>query len=46
MNSAICLDPNGNEIPKDISEEYNLYQMTHEEIKTFDCGTKFYVNLV
>ncbi|MCL5129963.1 glycerophosphodiester phosphodiesterase family protein [Algibacter sp. L4_22] len=42
MNSEICLDPKGNDIPKEDAEKYNLYGMTFEEIKQFDCGTKPY----
>ena len=40
MNSVICLDANGLEIPKKEEEKYNLYQMTFDSIKQFDCGTK------
>lgn len=40
MNSVICLDANGLEIPKTDEENYNLYQMTFDSIKQFDCGTK------
>ena len=40
MNSVICLDINGLEIPKTDEEKYNLYQMTFDSIKQFDCGTK------
>jgi len=40
MNSVICLDANGLEIPKADEENYNLYQMTFDSIKQFDCGTK------
>lgn len=37
-----CLNPEGNEIPKEMDMAYNLYHMTHEEIKEFDCGSKFH----
>ncbi|WP_412560198.1 glycerophosphodiester phosphodiesterase family protein [Winogradskyella sp. MIT101101] len=37
-----CLNPEGNEIPEEMDMAYNLYHMTHEEIKEFDCGSKFH----
>ena len=42
MSRTICLDPNGNEIPKSDDKKRNLYQMSFESIKQFDCGTKFH----
>tara|TARA_R110001583_G_scaffold96748_2_gene241200 strand:- start:274 stop:1134 length:861 start_codon:yes stop_codon:yes gene_type:complete len=42
MNYEICLDSNANEIPKSDAKKYNLYQMTFDSIKQFDCGTKPY----
>jgi glycerophosphoryl diester phosphodiesterase len=42
MNTDICLDPEGNAIPELDGKSYNLHQMTFEEIKKFDCGTKPY----
>ncbi|WP_452227952.1 glycerophosphodiester phosphodiesterase [Lacinutrix sp. MEBiC02404] len=42
MNPAICLDPNGKEIPEVDGEKYNLYALTYEEIKAFDCGSKLH----
>ena len=42
MNPLICLRPNGEVIPDSMKVTYNLYEMTHEEIKHFDCGTKFH----
>lgn len=40
MNPLICLKPDGSEITKD--DNYNLYQMTYDSIKQFDCGTKLH----
>ncbi len=40
MSSDICLDPNGNDIPKKEEMKFNIYQMTYEEVKQFDCGLK------
>lgn len=40
ISRTYCLDSLGKEIPKEDDKKYNLYQMTFNEIKTFDCGTK------
>ena len=40
MKSSYCLDPNGKEIVKEDERSNNIYQMTYQEIKSFDCGTK------
>jgi len=37
LNPDICLDTEGNHIEDD--EDYNLYQMTYEEISQYDCGS-------
>ncbi|MFD2824134.1 glycerophosphodiester phosphodiesterase family protein [Lacinutrix iliipiscaria] len=42
LSRTICLDAEGNTIPKKKDKAYNLYQMTYEEIKAFDCGMKFH----
>ena len=42
MNPEFCLKPDGSEISKEEERKYNLYHMTYEEIKTFDCGLKFH----
>ena len=42
MSRTICFDPEGNAIPEEMDMKYNLYEMTHEEIKQFDCGSKFH----
>ncbi len=42
MSRTTCLDINGFEIPKEDDKKYNLYQMTYDSIKLFDCGTKFH----
>ena len=36
-----CFNKEGSEIPYAMDMQYNLYQMSYEEIKLFDCGTKF-----
>ncbi|MCK9327885.1 MAG: glycerophosphodiester phosphodiesterase [Bacteroidales bacterium] len=39
MNWVTCLDPSGQRIPKDKQKDYNIYQMTVEQIRQFDCGS-------
>lgn len=41
MNADICIDSDGNAFEKAREKEYNMYQMTYEEIKAYDCGSKF-----
>lgn len=36
-----CYNKEGAEIPYAKDMQYNLYQMSYDEIKLFDCGTKF-----
>lgn len=40
MNPEICLDINGNEIPANGGEAYNIHKMTLDSIKQYDCGIK------
>lgn len=42
MSRTICFNPQGVEIPEDMDMKHNLYEMTHNEIKQFDCGTKLH----
>lgn len=42
INSAICFNASGDEISKEDEEKYNLYQMTFDSIKKYDCGSKVY----
>jgi len=37
MNPKICLDPKGNKITD--KSDFNLFEMTYDEIKAFDCGS-------
>jgi glycerophosphoryl diester phosphodiesterase len=39
MSSAICLDSSGNAYTKKEEKDFNIYQMTYEEVKQFDCGS-------
>lgn len=40
MSAEICLDPNGNDIAKKEEIKHNIYQMTYDQVKQFDCGLK------
>jgi len=40
MSPSICLDPEGMPIAKKDSIRHNLYTMTYEQIKRWDCGSK------
>ncbi|MCB4808872.1 glycerophosphodiester phosphodiesterase [Tamlana sp. 62-3] len=40
LSRVICLDIEGNPIPEEDDMKYNLYQMTFDSIKQFDCGLK------
>lgn len=39
MSSDYCLDPGGNPIDKKNEKSFNIYEMTYEEVKQFDCGS-------
>jgi glycerophosphoryl diester phosphodiesterase len=40
LNPAICLDPKGNPISSDQPKQWNIYEMTLEEVQACDCGSK------
>lgn len=40
MNPAICLRPGNLAINQKDEKRFNLYKMTYEEIRGFDCGSK------
>jgi len=40
MNAAFCLDPSGKEIKEKDEKKYNIYQMTYDQVKEWDCGSK------
>jgi glycerophosphoryl diester phosphodiesterase len=42
MSRKICYNPKGEDIAASMDKRYNLYHMTHKEIKAFDCGTKLH----
>lgn len=41
MNADICLGAEGEPIEKEKEKTYNIYEMTYEEVKNFDCGSKY-----
>jgi glycerophosphoryl diester phosphodiesterase len=41
ISSAICRYPGGVQIPKETEKDLNMYHMTYQEIKAFDCGSLF-----
>lgn len=40
MAAGICLQPDGTEISSKEEKRFNIYEMTYEEVKRFDCGSK------
>ncbi|HAD33070.1 MAG TPA: glycerophosphodiester phosphodiesterase, partial [Chitinophagaceae bacterium] len=40
MSAAICTQPDGQPIEAKTEMAYNIYQMTYDEVKQFDCGSK------
>lgn len=40
LNHEICLNTNGNEMSTAQASGINLYQLSYEQIKKFDCGMK------
>lgn len=42
LSHVICRDPQGFEISEEEEKEYNLYEMTYEEISECDCGSRIH----
>jgi glycerophosphoryl diester phosphodiesterase len=40
MSAAFCTDPNGKPVTERNEKKFNLYKMTYNEIKQFDCGSR------
>jgi len=40
MDASYCLDTTGNEISKSKEENFNIREMSTEEVQQFDCGSK------
>ncbi len=39
INPEICLGPNSTSLEDEAREDLNIYRMTYEQIKTYDCGS-------
>ena len=42
MSAEICLDSLGNEIANENALQHNIYHMTYEQIRSYDCGSKLH----
>lgn len=40
MSSEICLKPDGSPVLAREASEYNIYEMTYDEVRQFDCGSR------
>lgn len=40
MSAVICLTPKGEAIAEKDAMRYNIYEMTYDEVKAWDCGSK------
>jgi glycerophosphoryl diester phosphodiesterase len=40
MSSEVCLLPDGSPIQRTEEMSYNIYELTYDEVKQFDCGSK------
>jgi glycerophosphoryl diester phosphodiesterase len=40
MSGAICIQPNGQPIREKDEMKFNIFKMSYEQVKTFDCGSK------
>lgn len=40
MNVEFCLDPEGKTLTKKDSIKHNIYAMTYQQVKVWDCGSK------
>jgi glycerophosphoryl diester phosphodiesterase len=39
MSPAICLDPSGSPLKPKEEKKFNIYQLTYDEVRQFDCGS-------
>ncbi|NNF22100.1 MAG: glycerophosphodiester phosphodiesterase [Saprospiraceae bacterium] len=42
MSHEICLDLNGEDISENQALKHNIYQLDYEEIRQYDCGSKYF----
>jgi glycerophosphoryl diester phosphodiesterase len=40
MSSSICIDPSGSSLDEKTERKYNIYHMTYDQVKQWDCGLK------
>lgn len=40
MSASICLQPDGSEILKKDERSFKIYDMTYDEVRQFDCGSR------
>lgn len=40
MSALICTDPSGAAMDEKTEQQHNIYQMTYEQVKQWDCGAK------
>lgn len=40
MSGSICTKPDGSPVQAADFQKFNIYQMTYEEVKAFDCGSR------
>src|SRR6478736_4625869 len=40
FSHEFCLKPDGTKIKEEEEKNYKLFEMTYEEIKAYDCGSK------
>lgn len=40
MSASICFNPDGKSIKEKEEKKFNLFQMTYEQVKLWDCGSK------
>lgn len=40
MSAGICVDASGDNFSEREQKKYNIYQMTYDEVRAFDCGSK------
>ena len=40
MSAAYCLDPSGKSIREKDEKKYNIFQMSYDQVKQWDCGSK------
>ncbi len=42
MSAEICMDSTGFRFPEELQKKYNIYEMTYDQVKEFDCGLRLH----